>query len=260
MSNVIIYWPWGAGGNLVRNIISLDTRFEFFDDRVYKVSYPDVDSRYAFLHNYYSQPVQSNTWLTREWSIRTKIFNRYNGEHENITYWNPDELVAYGIHGTDKEIENVKSRGELLHYDRVKVNKGLIEEQPSPWKLIDCRHIFLIPRDVGKITEIYNSKNPTINQLEHEGDLEHRRREAKIINTTMTNRLSSFKEYLDMENKWTRLYWADQLYAPNGYGVLFNISNDLGLNIPINYIKTLHHIWLQSTKNIYYNYFNRELA
>ena len=38
MNGVIVYFPWGAGGNLVKNIIAIDPRFEFIDEVLFKQS------------------------------------------------------------------------------------------------------------------------------------------------------------------------------------------------------------------------------
>jgi hypothetical protein len=255
--NVIVYFPWGGAGNLVKNIINLDTRFEFLDDQKFIGEYPTTESRYNFLLDYYKKPVDPTTWLPREWSIRARFHSRYylNG---NCVYWNPEKLLTYDVHGGWTEIDNILENRQLKIWDRVGVEKNIKQEQLSPWTLMDCAHIFLIPSDVPLVTRIYNSKNPTINQLEHEGDLAYRQEQAEIINTTMTNRLIDLARKLSNLGKVAYSYDAVGLYKTSDS--IKDIVKQLGLNIPEEYIDTIHRVWLQSTQEVYYNYFNKELS
>ena len=166
MNGVIVYFPWGSAGNLVKNIINIDTRFEFLDSNKIDGKYTDTESRYKFLIDYYNKEVTPDTWLPREWSIRAKFYNRYY-ENGNSVYWNPDKLLTYDCHGGGTELENILSGAYLKHWNRHQVSTGIIEEKLSSWTLQECVHIFLIPSDVSLTTEIYNSKNPTINQFEN---------------------------------------------------------------------------------------------
>ena len=52
INGVIVYFPWGAGGNFVKNIINIDTQFEFIDDNPNLVEYFTKESRYNWLVNY----------------------------------------------------------------------------------------------------------------------------------------------------------------------------------------------------------------
>ncbi|NDH69523.1 MAG: hypothetical protein EBY22_16840, partial [Gammaproteobacteria bacterium] len=103
MNNIILYFPWGGGGNLVRNIISIDLRFEFLDDQWPDRDYPTANSRYEFLLSYYNRPVEPSTWLPREWGQRGKIQNRYYRDGK-IAHWNPGKLLVYDAHGSQADV------------------------------------------------------------------------------------------------------------------------------------------------------------
>lgn len=264
MNSVVVYFPWGAGGNLIKNLITIDTRFKFFDNREFNDEYPTVEKRFTWLRNYYQQPVDPATWLTREWSIRAKAHRQYcvGGQ---VTYWDPEQLIVYDIHGEQGELPIVNSNRHLKSYDRYKIEEEKSKpEQISPWGLRECEHIFLLPEDlvaIAKITEIYNSKNPTINQLEPDfPDMDDRRRSALIAITTMTQRLEHLLTELLNEQRSVQVYHTGDLYSAVGYKVLIQIIGKLKLDIPTEYAKELHSIWLQSTKDVYYNYFQRELT
>jgi len=256
MNGVIVYFPWGAGGNLVRNLITIDTRFEFLDDQDPIGKYPTEDGRYNFLLDYYSKPMDPTTWLPREWSLRARFHARYY-EGGNCVYWNPDSLLVYDVHGGGTEIDNILDSRPLKCYDRYRIDRGLRSEQLSNWALVECTHIFLLPSDIPQITKIYNSKNPTINQLENEGDLEYRQKEAEIINTTMTNRLIGLSQKLIDQHQTVYKYDCIDLYKTPD--IIYNIADNLSLSIKKEYINTIHSLWLQSTREVYYNYFNKEL-
>jgi hypothetical protein len=258
LNSVIVYFPWGGGGNLVKNIISLDPRFEFYDDQEFRGVYPTVADRYQWMLAYYSRPVQPSTWLQREWSIRASSHRQYysNGV---ATYWNPDQLTVYDIHGTEEEIQGLMLNPQMLCYDRYKITHEGRPEQFSPWHIQDCQHIFLLPDSIQLITQIYNSKNPTLNQLESEGDLLCRRARAEIINTTMTQRLVAFNEHLKLNSKPVIEYCADKLYGDTGHNILLDIVKRLELDVPTEYVTNLHNIWLRSTRDVYRSYFDKEL-
>jgi hypothetical protein len=258
MNGVIVYFPWGGAGNLVKNVITLDTRFEFLDDQSYAGEYPTQESRFNWLYEYYSRPVEPETWLPREWSIRTKSHAKYYVNNE-ITYWNANKLVVYDVHGEENELDNNLKRGTLQHFDRVRIEMGQVQEQDSTWRLTDCEQVFLIPKNIKLITEIYNSKNPTINQLEHEGDLAYRQQEAQIINNTMSQRLVDLQHHFDSCGVKHHDYVADELYKTTGADALLDITAKLNLTISEEYVRMIHSVWLSSTNAVYTKYFNKEL-
>jgi hypothetical protein len=239
MNGVIVYFPLGAGGNLVKNIISLDSRFEFSKTN---------KSRYEWMVDYYSQSMTSEQWLPREWSIRAEFHEKYY-VNERIVKYNPAHLLVYDLHGGQYEVEGVLAGNKLHSIDPTKPD--------SKWTLQDCEHVFLLPNNQHLMMEIYNSKNPTINHLEHEGDLDYRRKEVATINTTMTSRLRGLQNKLAQGHVYS--YTADSLYTDTGYTTITDLASKLGLDISHDHIKHIHSIWLQSTRELYYNYFKREL-
>jgi len=244
VNSVIVYFPWGAGGNLVRNIITLDTRFEFLDDQEFNGSYPLATDRYKWLKAYYQASVTPDTWLQREWSIRQKLYNRYY--QGNIQYWNPEYLIAYDCHGEDREVNTIKQNGYLDSYDQN------MPTQQSAWRIQECQHIFLISNNVKLITDIYISKNPVLNQFDYIDQFDVRTTRALETNNKLT---ANLKELLQTLGAPT--YIAEELYS--GPNLLKDIVNQLQLDIPYSYINELHSIWLQSTREIYYNYYKKEL-
>ena len=259
VNNIILYFPWGAGGNLIRNTITLDTRYEFYDDQEFQGVYPTTDSRYKWLFNYYNQPVAPDTWLKREWSIRDRLYNKYY-DNGGPKYWNPDTLLVYDCHGDPADLRPIQADIHCQHFDRYQINLGNKQEQDSAWSLQDCNHVFLIPVDITKITEVYNSKNPVLNQLDQIPDMVYRQQNALSINQTMTMRLKAFHYDLVRQNRTVLAYDADDLFTDKGAGIMLEIADKFNLNIPENYIQTLHSKWLQDTREVYYNYFNRELT
>ena len=242
VNNIIVYFPWGAGGNLIRNIITLDPRFEFFND---------ARDRYTWLLVYYSQPVLSETWLPREWSIRQKFYNKYYKGY--IAYWNPNWLLAYDCHGTDEEIKALNDNNHLLCYDRYLIDRNMREEQQSPWRLKENHHIFLLPKNIELILDVYHSKNPSLNQFDHIPKIDRKTYTRGEIIKLSTN-LRSFADSIPSK----QIYVAEDLFqSPN---IILDIVSKLNLNISTQHATTIHAKWLQTTRKVYYNYYNRELT
>lgn len=259
VNNVVLYFPMGSGGNIVRNILSLDTRFEFLDNEEFQLAYPTVDSRYKFLTDYYNIPVDSSSWLKREWNIRTRLYTQYYISNK-IEYWNTDEHTIYMIHGTSDELLSIGFDKQLRCYDRTKIDNGEREEMLSPWTLQDCTHIFLLPDDIDKITKIYYSKNYTLNQFSHIDNLDARQREAELLNRITNSQLHDCMEFLIRKNKTVHCYRAEDLFNDTGAEIILDIASKLNLTIPVEYVENLHSNWLTSTKTLYYNAFNKELT
>ena len=260
MNNVIVHFPWGAGGNLIRNFITLDTRFEFLDDTDNPREYPTVQERYDWLLGYYEKHITSDTWLRREWDIRQKLYNRYY--LGGIAYWNPNKLLAYDCHGNENEIKSITS-GELLRaYDRYRIDQGLAPEQFSSWTLKECSHIFLLPEDpvqLNLINEIYNSKNPVVNQFHYLNTIEEKRAAIATANAEMNYNLHRLSAELVFENQSVQKYTTGNLYNGQGAKIIQQVISTLGLQIPFEFVQPIYDVWLQSTHEVYYNYFNREL-
>ena len=242
VNNIIVCFPWGAGGNLIRNIITLDSRFEFC---------AETTDRYKWLLDYYSTPVTSETWLQREWSIRQQFYNKYY--RGGIEYWNPQWLLAYDCHGTQTEIDAITKNNQLLCYDRYQIDRNLRSEEISHWRLQDCEFVFVIPQNIDAVTDIYHSKNPSLNQFTHVVEVE-RKRHALQTNKVLTKNLLALTSVV--ANK--RIYDAESLLrSPN---CILDIVAKLNLSISQEHIANIHSKWLQSTREIYYNYYNRELT
>ena len=248
----------GAGGNIVRNILSLDTGFEFIDNEEFQLDYPTVNSRYKFLTDYYNIQVDSHSWLKREWDIRTRLSTQYY-VNNSIEYWNTDKHTIYMVHGTTDELRNIELDKQLKCFDRTKIDNGEREEVLSPWTLQDCVHIFLLPANIDTITKIYYSKNPTLNQFDHINDSTAKQKEADTLNRITQSRLTDCMEFLVKKDKTVHCYQAEDLFKDDGAEIIVDMVSKLNLTIPVEYIWALHSKWLTSTKTLYYNTFNKEL-
>jgi hypothetical protein len=257
MNGVIVYFPWGAGGNLVKNILSLHTEFEFIDDQPFNGEYPGPVERYEFLKRYYSQEVTSETWLDREWAIRKTPHNKYfymNG----VGYWNPDCKLIYDIHGTPEEIMSITLDQTLKCFDRAGIEEGRRQEEISSWTIQECDHVFLLADNIQNFTDIYSSKNfdldhkhPKFNQ----GMLE----EATRQNISYDIRLRHLMDHLQSRGRNVLSYSAEALFRDNGYETINDIAHKINLTIPLEYTQHIHAIWLQSTRDLYYNLHNKLL-
>jgi hypothetical protein len=257
LNGVILYFPWGAGGNMVKNILSMDTMFEFIDDKPFTGEYPSMDSRYEFLKRYYSQSVNSETWLDREWTIRKTPHNKYfymNG----VGYWNPACKLIYDIHGTPEEIMSITLDQHLQCFDRAGIAEGRRQEEISPWTIQECDHVFLMADDIQHFTDIYASKNVDLDRT-HPKFNQQLLAEATRQNAYYDTRLRHLMLHLKSRDRNLLCYSAESLFRDNGYMVVDEIRQQLNLTIPLNYIQDIHAIWLQSTRDLYYNLHNKLL-
>lgn len=255
MNNVILYFPWGAGGNLIRNIISLDPAFEFYDDNVNQLDLATPEERYQWMLSYYQKPITSSQWLPREWSIRLIHKNKYY-DNNKIAYWNPNFRLMYDTHGEAEEIAHILENGHCCSYDRYQIASGEKQEQINPQSLLDHIQVIIVPKDIKLVTEIYNSKNPTLKQLTHIRDADSRYQQAEARITAQTNNIINFYNNITATGKQVLRYYAEDLFNSD---TIDDIVARLGANISKEYTKTLHSQWLQSTIHVYYNYYNREL-
>lgn len=259
MNNIIVYFPLGAGGNFIRNIITLDTSVDFFDDSEFFVEYPDIKDRYSFLYRYYSTPVDSESWLKREWSIRTNLHVRYY-ENNNISFWNPNSRIVFLVHGQYDELYSILIDRKLRHYDRSAISQGLVQEQLSKNGLISSTHIFLIPREIDLFTKIYCSKNHVFNHLVEPNGVEQRQHEVKTLNRGMQQRLIEIQDYIKHRSNKILSYDAEDLFSNNGSEMVIELTKRLSLNIDPDMIKSLHSIWLSSTRQLYFACHGTELT
>jgi hypothetical protein len=259
VKSVIVYFPWGAGGNLVKNICTLDTKFDWFDQHQYRPEIPPTQSeRYRFMVDYYSGSATPESWLDREWSVRGKYLAKYY-DQSCIAYWDPEWITVYECHGQIEEIDRIVDPAPLKIFDRTRVDRTEIEEQLSAWHLNECRHVFLLPKDLHLITDIYQSKNPELNQINPNGTAESRRKQAYIINRLMTLRLSELAEQLEQQGQQVYKYTADDLFNSAGHQLLQAVVSDLQLDIPPNITRPIHAAWLLGTQQVYKQYWDKEL-
>lgn len=258
MNNVIIYFPWGAGGNLIKNIASIDTTIDFFDENPFRIPEQSSKDRYEFFVEYYSKSIPPDKWLEREWAVRKKYTAKY---HENIriAYWDPSCRTVYECHGSEEELAGIIDPSPLLCYDRTRINAGELLDRPSPWQLTDCEHVFLFPKNLQLITEIYHSKNPKLEPLHPNTSESSKKNHLFLLNRLMNSRLSDFAVTLESNGHRVHKYKADDLFNNSGYALIEQIFQDVSVNVPTEYIKTLHGIWLQDTQNIYKIFHNRDL-
>lgn len=248
----------GAGGNLIANLVRLDTAFNFYDDSVFDADHWDQQARYEFLKAYYLQPVTSETWLKREWSIRAKHGNRFYVNNA-ISYWDPTARTVYLLHGSSDELNPVLLDQSLLCWDRVGVKSGRLTEHVSPWTLQECTHLFILPNNIDHITDIYGSKNYILDQYDQNNSQEYRRHQAFAHNRIMYNRLLKTKDFLLKKNCRVLTYTAEDLFKESGINVINDMVSQLNLTINPEYLTEIHSIWLHSSQDLYYNHYNREL-
>jgi hypothetical protein len=259
VKSVIVYWPWGAGGNLVKNICTLDTDFDWFDQHQYRPAIPPTqDERYHFLLDYYSESITPALWLEREWSIRGRYLAKYY-DNNCIQYWDPEWTTAYECHGQIEEIDRIMDSAPLKIFDRTRVDRAEIPDQFSNWHLNECRHVFLLPKDLHLITDIYQSKNPDLNQINPNGTAESRRKQAYIINRLMTLRLTELADTLQEQQQQVYKYTADDLFNSTGHQLLHAMVSDLQLDIPLDKVQNTHSAWWSSTQQVYKQYWDKEL-
>jgi hypothetical protein len=259
VNNVIVYFPWGAGGNFIKNVCNIDPRFDWFDEQEFRPDIPPAPmERYHFLYHYHSTQLQSDNWLWHEGLVRRKYTAKYH-QGGKITYWDPEFNTVYEAHGEVDELDRILDPAPLLYYDRTRVDAGITKEQISYWKLEDCKHVFLLPKNIQLITDIYHSKNPILNQLNQNASLESRRKQAFIIIRLMTLRLQELADTLAARGATVYKYTADDLYSNTGNQLVEALVQDLGQRVPIEYIRPLHRVWLDSTRSVYQKFYNRDL-
>jgi hypothetical protein len=243
IKNIIIHFPWGAGGNLIRNCLILDNRFEFDENTA------DTE-RYQYLYNYYQTPVTSKTWLDREWQFRGKLYGKYYEHPGVITYWNPYKSLVYLSHDAQFEINSIMS-GEFL-----KTNKFYNSLQKiSHWTLLDCEHIFLIPTDWKRISEVYISKYKKDSAFTD--TIEERINKCYLDNKFIIETQIEISNRLSNLHKSVLIYDPSQLFTPNGFEMIMTIIDQLKLSVSKNQVKTLHQTWLQQTKQIYFEFYEK---
>lgn len=258
MQNLILYFPMGAGGNMIKNILSLDPSFEFLDDNEFLKEYTTADSRASFTLDFYKKQVDSTNWLTREWSIRARNNRRYYNNNE-ITYWNPNSRLIYLTHGDYRDLWVIATNRQLANYNRDGMSGGIDSEAILTTGIKNSSsHVFIIPRDIKFVTDIYQSKNYVLNQFSHISDPELRYQECLTLNTTHNNCLKEMYNHLKDTND-CYLYTAEELFRDTGIHIIYDLIDKLDLKIDKHTALTIFSLWLQSTRELYYNTHTKQL-
>tara|TARA_R110000803_G_scaffold161570_2_gene225248 strand:- start:2241 stop:2912 length:672 start_codon:yes stop_codon:yes gene_type:complete len=213
----------------------------------------NVLDKAEFLLSYYSESVSSATWLKREWSTRVYFNNRYC-ESESPAYWNPDYSLVYTAHGEKCNLKYLIEDRVLKHWDRYLVNSGEVEEQLCPVSTHDFVHVFMIPDSIVTISQVYYSKNPSLNQI----NSYNKELAALTVNTAQCINLQSIRDLLVGNGKVVLDISPDKLLTPDGYLAIIHLTNKLRLTINPVVVKTLHQLWLASTTKCYQEFYNKE--
>lgn len=253
VKNIIVYFPWGAGGNLLQNILSLAPGYQMISH-----TGDDVDDKESFLLDYYGKDITPETWLKREWSIRGYYSNRYYN-FEVPGYWNPEFNLVYATHGENRMIGKLSDNRLLEHWDRYNVEQGNIPEQHCPETTHNLTHIFLIPDDYQLTANIYQSKNPDLSQLKEVTDPHLRKMEALQSIITQCKNLYKLEKKLSELGKNVFHLRAEDLLTSSGVDSIMNLITKLGLDINASTVRQVHTLWLDSTRECFRTTHNREL-
>lgn len=254
INNIIVYFPWGAGGNFVQNVLSLAPGFQLMSE-----TGEDVIDKNKFLLDYYSQVVTPDTWLKREWSIRTYFTNSYCLD-ETPAYWNPNYSLVYTAHGEERSVPSLIQDAKLKHWDRYNVEAGNITEQICPVSTHDFTHVFMIPDSIEKINRVYLSKNPRVDQLRlSDSDQFLTFHQTMIVNVNQSMNLYRLRAELVEKHKVVLNISPDQLLTDEGYVAIIELTNNLQLDIDEDIIKRLHQLWFESTKKCYAEFHKKNL-
>lgn len=258
VNNIIVYFPWGAGGNLIKNLCSIDYSFDFFDEHDFRLPDQSPQERFEFLIDYYYRPISDDEWLKREWAIRKKYSAKYHN-NGTIQYWDPAYRTMYECHGLEEELAGILAPTPLRCFDRTRIDAGEIADTPSPWLLADCQHVFLLPDNIQLITDIYHSKNSRLEQLHPNTPDASKKKHLFLLNRLMTLRLENFSKTLEDRGCEVYKYCADTLFTDAGAQLINHIFQDTAVTVPEEYVTKIHSKWLQDTRDIYQQFHNRDL-
>ena len=231
IKNIVLHFPWGSGGNFIRNCLLLDDRYEF--DHVGRNS----QERYRYLIDFYQQPTSMSNWLSNEWRGPRGYLYRtyYETPGVKIIHWSAKNNVVYINHCQDNELSSMM--------DNI---------------FLDLKHVFLIPSDCQLISEIYVSKNPKDDRHLSGTTVE------KIANTTsyikyLKQNQIMLLEQLEKQNQTTCSYSVDRLFDENGFELVSDIARDLLIHVPKSMVQNLHQLWINKTKFLYNDFFYNHL-
>jgi hypothetical protein len=213
VKNIVLHFPWGAGGNFLRNCLLLDLRYEFdWVDRT-------TEQRYQHLVNFYQQCFTQENWLAREWSgSRGWLYQKYY-KKDNTFDWNTKQPVIFVSHGEEPLMSSLSGNQSL-------------------------EHVFLFPSDSQFIAEIYVSKSPKIDS-HLKGSVPER-----VSNTIdHIHRFCRTQEIFISKCKNPKVYDANRLFDDNGHQLIANIALALSLQIPS--VQLLHQLWNDQNKKLH---------
>ena len=260
--NYIVHFPWGAAGNLVRNIITVSPDVEMLDHRGQQVGPNTGNQEYTdkakFMADFFAGHDTSGPWLKTEWSIREHLYFKYYHNH-GIAYWNPDIGVAYDTHGMTDELDSIRKCNPLRFWDRYRVDNEGAQDFICPELAIDFEHIFLLPSDRDFIAEHYWSKNPNLSpQFNHLTNLDQKVTASRAAIDRQCNRLEEFYNELIAEGR-TNYYRIDavDLFKDTGWVYLMEVVDKYKLCVNISLVRHIHNTWLSNTRVIYEKHFKK---
>ena len=121
MNHVVLHYPFGAGGNFVKNCINLDPKYDSFW----------AQDRDTELIEYYKD--RSRKWLEREWDVRQHLLPYYNVPV--IKHMPDDKNIVFDCHGDQLELEYWLENRNM-----------------------DIKHIFILPDDIEWCAKMYRVK------------------------------------------------------------------------------------------------------
>jgi hypothetical protein len=215
IKNIVLHFPWGAGGNFVRNCLLLDSRYEFdWEDRT-------TEQRYQHLVEFYQWNYTQQNWLLKEWAgPRGWLYQKYYKEDHTFNY-NTDQPVIFVSHGETALIESMLTTTHL-------------------------EHVFLTASDPEFIAKTYVSKSP-----QADGHLRGTIPERVDSSVHHIKQFSKFVAPLVHSIDNPRMYDANQLFENHGYCTVLDIIHALDFKIESNLIEELHGIWNVQNKKLY---------
>jgi len=258
--NLIIHFPWGGAGNLVRNIISISPSIEMLDEqgRPVGTDNPDYPDKTEFMMQFFTKQGREGPWLKTEWSIREHLYFKYYSNHA-IAYWNPDTGVAYDTHGMQDELDSIRSGAPLLHWNRYLIDNEGMADQVCPDKALDFHHVFVMPRSIDFIAEHYWCKNPQLSpQFNNLDTMEQKVTASRAAIGRQCDRLEQFYKELQQAGRsnMSRIV-ADDLFRPDGWVWIMSIVDKLELCVNIATVRRIHEIWQQETQATYEKHFKK---
>ena len=224
VKNVILHFPWGAGGNFIRNCLLLDCRYEF------DWSNKTLQQRYQYLVQFYQSVATQENWLNEEWhGPRGYLYSKYY-KNQTIHFSNTCPVIF------------------VSHCE---------EEVPSLVDHNSLSHVFLNPSDKQFIAKIYVSKSPTTDGHLRGSTNERIKQTLWHLGSFEENQIK-LKEELIKKNTTTYTYDVNKLFNDDGHLLIQTIAQHLSVEVPMNMGKNLHQLWNGQNKKLYNALFAQE--